>query len=95
MQLGSNNFAGCARFVLGVCSEGMGVDPAWFYELCDPIKGEIPHSASDPMGFERDLPDDDATSATVLRLMQYHHLTEPAVETDGTKAEHNSIGRRN
>lgn len=68
----------------------MGVDPAWFYELCDPVKGEIPHSASDPMAFERDLSDEDATSATVLRLMQYHHLTEPAVETDGTKAEHHA-----
>jgi len=76
---------GSARFVLGLCSEGMGVDPSWFYDMCDETTEASAHEPSQPGAFTRSLPEEEATSASVLRLMQYDHATEPATESDGTK----------
>jgi len=80
-----NLMDGCGRFVLGVCAEGMGVDPAWFYDLLDEAGEGCPSHPSDPYSLERRLSSAESTSASVLRIMQYHHATEPAEEPDGTK----------
>jgi len=52
-----NLMEGCARFVLGICSEGMGVDPDWFYELCDEVEAESSQAPTHPLKFIRKLPE--------------------------------------
>eukprot|EP00658_Telonema_sp_P-2_P054507 TRINITY_DN43362_c0_g1_i2.p1 TRINITY_DN43362_c0_g1~~TRINITY_DN43362_c0_g1_i2.p1 ORF type:complete len:531 (+),score=150.19 TRINITY_DN43362_c0_g1_i2:174-1766(+) len=86
---------GCGRFVLGVLSEGMGVNPKWFYDLLDQVEGETSEEPTSPCERRRKLPDPESTTANILRMMQYHSETDPDVETDGAQVlctDHLDVG---
>jgi len=90
-----NLMEGCGRFILGVMSEGMGVNPKWFYNLLDPIEGEASETPTSPYENKRKFPSEEYTSANILRMMQYHSESAPEIEADETPvlcSDHLDVG---